>query len=154
MSLLRTLRNDLMGLRKYYNFSQWIMRLVLFAYILIVYSKRLTYLDINSEYFVLAIIYTFFGFLVIVGGFSRTSELTRIAAIIMLITVVAHTSASFFIYRNFDESFAARLLFIGILLYFATVSKRSDYYWRSKYERRDLDMEEMIMNPKEKENKS
>ncbi|MBT3302705.1 MAG: hypothetical protein HOD63_03795 [Bacteroidetes bacterium] len=151
MGLLRTLRNDLMGLRKYYNFSQWIMRLVLFAYILIVYSGRLTYLDVNSEYFLLAVIYTFFGFFVIVGGFSRSSELTRISSIVMLITVVAHTSASFFIYHNFDEAFASRLLFIGILLYFATVSKRSDYYWRSKYDRKDLDVEEMVLNPKDKE---
>jgi len=69
----------------------------------------------------------------------------------MLITVVAHTSASFFIYHNFDEAFASRLLFIGILLYFATVSKRSDYYWRSKYDRKDLDVEEMVLNPKDKE---
>ncbi|MBC8342872.1 MAG: hypothetical protein ISR55_06420 [Bacteroidetes bacterium] len=151
MNFLRSFRNDLMGLRKYYNFSQWIMRLVLFTYILIVYGERLKYLDVNSEYFILAVIYTIFGFLVIIGGFSRTSELTRLSSIIMLITVVAHTAASFFIFRNFDEAFAARLLFIGILLYFATVSKRSDYYWRSKYERRDLDMEEMVQNPKEKE---
>ena len=144
MSLLHTLRQDLMGLRKYYNFSQWIMRIFLFVYILIIYGKRLTYLDVNSEYFLLAVIYTLFSFLIIIGGLSRTSELTRIASIIMLMTVVAHTAASLFIYRVIDEAFAERLLFICILLYFATVSKRSDYYWRSKYERQDLDMEEEI----------
>ncbi|MFC2114273.1 hypothetical protein ACFLRI_02875 [Bacteroidota bacterium] len=144
MSLLHTLRQDLMGLRKYYNFSQWIMRIFLFIYVLIVYGKRLTYLDVNSEYFLLAVIYTLFSFLVIIGGLSRTSELTRVSSIIMLMTVVAHTAASLFIYRIIDEAFANRLLFIAILFYFATVSKRSDYYWRSKYERQDLDMEEEI----------
>jgi len=142
MGLIRTFRRDLKSLPKYNILTEWILRLALFVFVLINYGRRLSYLDFSSEYFILAVFYFIFSFLIIVGGFAKTSELTRFAAVIMLIVIVSHLAASILVFRKLNEYYSTHLLFFAITMHFATSSKKNDFYYRSRFESDSIDIEE------------
>ena len=142
MSLIRTFRRDMKGLPKYYSLSQWILRLSLMIFVILNYGHRLTNIDITSEYFILSLSYLVLCFMIIIGGFAKTSELTRLAAILLLIIVTAHMSASFLVYKKFSDYHSTHLLFFAVILHFVTSSKRNDFYYKSRFERDDIDIEE------------
>lgn len=126
MDLLKKLLKDLRGLSHYYLFSKWMLRLFVLIYILLVYTKRFMDPSVTSEYFWLAIVYTVFAILLFIGGFSENSDLTRFSALILLIASVIHLVASVLVYQKVDEVAASKLLFLGIVLYFLTSSKRQE----------------------------
>jgi len=144
MSVFTAFRRDLKGLGKYYSLSQWMMRIFVFLYIFVNYNKRIMYFDFSSEYFFLGVFYISCSGLILLGGFSRTSEMTRLAAFFMALVLIAHTAASFFLFRSIDAELVNKLLLLGVLLYFVTVSKKNDYHWRSRHERDTIDIEEFI----------
>jgi len=144
MGIFTRFRKDIKGLTKYYSLVQWILRIVLFVYIYTNYQKRIMYFDFSSEYFYLGLIYLACSGFIILGGFTRTSDLTRYAAFIMSLVLITHSVASFLLYRTFDSEMADKLLLIGVVLYFATLSKKNDFHWRSKNFKEGLDIEEFI----------
>jgi len=148
MSVLTAFRRDLKGLGKYYTLTQWLMRIFVFIYVFINYNKRIMYFDFTSEFFYVGIFYMTCSGLILLGGFSRISELTRLSAFFMSLVMIAHIAASVFLFRAIDAEFANRLLLLGILLYFVTVSKKNDFHWRNRHDRDAIDIEEII-GPKE-----
>lgn len=132
MNIFSLIRRDLKNLPRYYGIAQWLLRIALLVYVYVNYGHRLLYFDFTSEYFLLSIIYFSGAIFIFLGGFAHTSEMTRLFAVITSIALIAHLGASFFIYKSIDSEFSEKLLFLGVLLYFATLSKKNDFYWKQK----------------------
>lgn len=144
MGIFSALRRDLKGLAKYYGLAQWLLRIALLVYVYVNYGKRLMYFDFSSEYFLLSVVYFLGAIFIFLGGFSKTSEITRTFAVITAIVLTAHLAASFILYKSIDSEFSDKLLFLGVLFYFATLSKRNDFYWRQKHHHESVEVEELL----------
>jgi len=131
MSFQQKLLKDLASLQQYYSLSKWILRIFLVIYAVTNYGYRLTEPSLSSEYFYLAIIYIFFTSLLFIGGFGRTSDLTRLSALALFFASIIHLIASLLIYKKIDDLYSAKLLFLGIVIYFLTSSKRFERHKKS-----------------------
>ncbi len=124
MGFAKSFMKDLRSLTSLYPVAKWIMRIFVFVYVLVYYGPRFLEPSLTSEYFFLAIVYVFSAFLLLIGGFGQNSNLTRIAAFILFFAIISHLIAALIVFHKFDELFASRLLFLSIVIYFLTSSKR------------------------------
>jgi hypothetical protein len=125
--LRRIIRDEIKNMPVYYPMAVWILRLALLFYVILEFGPRLSSPDIHSEYFHLALIFIIFTSLLFLGGFMRKSYLTRISAFILVLTTLVYLIAAFLIYQN-AEVLASRFLFLAILIFFSTFSKKYNFY--------------------------
>ncbi len=128
MGLIKDMLRDLSGMPRFYKLAKWFLRFAVFIYMIVYYGPRLMAPELSSEYFLLSLVYLLFSFLLIIGGFNKTSDLTRFSALFLFFAILAHIVASLIIYKSFDELFASRLLLLGVTFFFMTTSKRYERY--------------------------
>ncbi len=128
MGVIKDFLSDLSTMPRFYGLAKWFLRIAVFIYMIVYYGPRLMSPEITSEYFLLSLVYIFFSFLLIIGGFNRTSDLTRLSALVLFLAILSHLIASVIIYKKFDELFASRILLLAVTFYFMTTSKRFERY--------------------------
>jgi hypothetical protein len=132
MDLFKFLWKDIDNLPKYYSNSKWILRFVLFIYVVITQLPVILMFDFSNAYFYLAVIYLSIVSLIILTGTLKSSSYTRLAGVLLTVVVSTHIIGLIIVRKGFDDAIPPILLVFGIGIYFSTCSNRYDFYKMKK----------------------
>ncbi len=121
---MKSILRSLESLAVYQPLAGFLLRVLLFVYMLLQYWHRLINPSFTSEIYILALINVGASLLILIDFFTPRSWLTRLSALILIIVTFTVLITLLLLDRNINETTGARLLILGISFYLLTCSKK------------------------------
>lgn len=102
--------------KKLQPLSIWLMRLAATLFILLAYYNTFITFNTSSITFYLSSVFLVFGILLFVGGFLKTSKLTVISSIILILATGYHAFLN--LQSAFDYNFGVYVILGSLFVYF------------------------------------